>query len=69
MPNMGLSAEQRKELLKEAGGLETAKRLTIRIQEQEFTGKRLMAILCDRYGNEKALVFDRKAFVEEKGRT
>jgi hypothetical protein len=27
-----------------------------------------LAILCDRYGNEKALVFDRKAFAEERGR-
>ncbi|MEI8121045.1 MAG: site-specific DNA-methyltransferase [bacterium] len=56
------------ELIKEAGGLEHAKRLVIRITEQEFTGKRLMVILCDRYGNEKALVFDRKAFAEERGR-
>lgn len=28
----------------------------------------MMVILCDRYGNEKALVFERKAFTEEKGR-
>jgi len=27
-----------------------------------------LAILCDRDGNEKALVFDRKASAEEKGR-
>jgi site-specific DNA-methyltransferase (adenine-specific)/adenine-specific DNA-methyltransferase len=56
------------DLIKEAGGLEDAKRLTLRVPEQEFTGKRMMVILCDRYGNEKALVYDRKAFVEENGR-
>ena len=48
--------------MKEAGGLEAAERLAVRIPEQEFTCKRMMAILCDRYGNEKALVFERKEF-------
>jgi hypothetical protein len=50
------------DLLKEAGGLEEAKRLIVRIPEQEFTGKRMMVVLCDRYGNEKTLVFDKKEF-------
>jgi DNA modification methylase len=50
------------DLVKEAGGLDAAERLTVRIPEQEFTGKRLMMILCDRYGNEKALAFQKKDF-------
>ena len=50
------------ELLKEAGGLEKAKALEIRIPEQEFKGERMMLILCDRYGNEKTLVFGQGDF-------
>lgn len=50
------------DLLKEAGGLEKATRLEIRIPEQEFRGKKMMVILCDRYGNEKSLVFGKKNF-------
>jgi DNA modification methylase len=50
------------DLLKEAGDLESAKLLSVRIPEQDFIGKRLMVILCDRYGNEKALVFEKKDF-------
>jgi hypothetical protein len=50
------------DLLKEAGGLESAKLLSVRIPETDFIGKRLMVILCDRYGNEKALVFEKKDF-------
>ena len=50
------------DLLKEAGGLEEAKHLAVRIPEEDFTGKRLMLILCDRYGNEKTLVFEKKDF-------
>jgi hypothetical protein len=50
------------DLLKDAGGLEKAERLLVRIPEEDFTGKRLMVILCDRYGNEKTLVFERKDF-------
>ena len=50
------------DLLKEAGGLEEAKSLAIRIPEQDFTGERMMVILCDRYGNEKTLVFAKKDF-------
>ena len=49
-------------LVKEAGGLEVAERLLVRIPEQDFTGKQMMVILCDRYGNEKTLVFQRKDF-------
>lgn len=50
------------DLLKEAGGLESAKLLSVRVPEQDFIGKRLMIILCDRYGNEKALGFEKKDF-------
>lgn len=50
------------ELLKEAGGLEKAKVLEIRIPEQAFKGEKMMVILCDRYGNEKTLVFGKGDF-------
>lgn len=50
------------ELLKEAGGLEKAKALEIRIPEQEFKSGKMMVILCDRYGNEKTLLFSREDF-------
>lgn len=50
------------DLLKEAGGLEMAERLQVRIPEQDFIGKKMMVILCDRYGNEKTLVFGKKEF-------
>jgi hypothetical protein len=48
------------DLLKEAG--ETPERLLVRVPEQDFDGKRMMVILCDRYGNEKALAFEKKDF-------
>jgi hypothetical protein len=48
--------------LKEAGGLEKAEMLAARIPEEDFTGKHMMVILCDRYGNEKSLLFDKKDF-------
>jgi site-specific DNA-methyltransferase (adenine-specific)/adenine-specific DNA-methyltransferase len=50
------------DLLKEAGGLEEAKSLLVKIPEQDFTGRKMMVILCDRYGNEKTLVFEKKDF-------
>ena len=50
------------DLLREAGGLEAARSLALRIPEQDFTGERLMVILCDRYGNEKQLVFRKEDF-------
>lgn len=50
------------ELLKEAGGLENAKTLEIRLPEQALKGEKMMIILCDRYGNEKALAFNRGDF-------
>jgi DNA modification methylase len=50
------------ELLKEAGGLEKATALEIRIPEQAFKGEKMMVILCDRYGNEKTLVFGKGDF-------
>lgn len=48
--------------LKAAGGLEKAERLELRIPEQEFTGEEMMVILCDRYGNEKALLLHKTDF-------
>lgn len=57
------------DLLKEAGGLESAERLTLRIPEEEFTGKRIMVILCDRYANEKALALAKRDFGERNGRS
>ncbi|SNB46499.1 site-specific DNA-methyltransferase [Geobacter sp. DSM 9736] len=50
------------DLLKAAGGLEKAKALEIRIPEEEFKGEKMMVILCDRYGNEKTLVFGKADF-------
>lgn len=50
------------DLLREAGGMEAAHSLALRIPEQDFTGARLMVILCDRYGNEKQLVFRKEDF-------
>ena len=50
------------ELVKEAGGLEKAKTLEIRIPEQAFKGEKMMVILCDRYGNEKTLLFGKGDF-------
>jgi DNA modification methylase len=50
------------ELMAAAGGLDKAETLEIRIPEADFTGPRMMAILCDRYGNEKNLVFEKKDF-------
>lgn len=50
------------ELLKEAGGIEKATALEIRLSEQTFKGEKMMVILCDRYGNEKTLVFGQEDF-------
>lgn len=50
------------DMLKAAGGLETAERLELRIAESEFTGQQMMVILCDRYGNEKKLLVAKSDF-------
>lgn len=50
------------DVLKAAGGLEKAERLELRIAESEFTGKQMMVILCDRYGNEKTLLVAKSDF-------
>jgi len=50
------------DLIGAAGGLAEAKSLKIRIPEQDFTGDKMMVILCDRYGNEKKLVFGKEEF-------
>ncbi len=55
------------DVIKEAGGLEKAKTMELRIPEQDFTGEQMMVILCDRYGNEKSLLLDRSDF-ERKSR-
>jgi 16S rRNA G966 N2-methylase RsmD len=52
------------EVITAAGGLAEAKRLELRIPEQNFTGKQMMVILCDRYGNEKALLLKKTDFAE-----
>jgi site-specific DNA-methyltransferase (adenine-specific)/adenine-specific DNA-methyltransferase len=51
-----------KGLLEEGGGLANAERLKLSIPEKEFTGKRMMVILCDRYGNEKKLLLKKGDF-------
>ena len=56
------------DVIKAAGGLEKAKRLDLRIEEQEFSGNKMMVILCDRYGNEKALVLEKNEFEGEHSR-
>jgi len=50
------------EVLKEAGGLDKAEKLELRIAEQDFKGSRMMVILCDRYGNEKVLLLAKTDF-------
>ena len=50
------------DLIAKAGGLDEAKQLEIRIPDTEFPGKRMMVILCDRYGNEKSLVLEKANF-------
>lgn len=40
------------------------KRLSLRIPKADFAGKQMMVILCDRYGNEKKLVFEQAIFNE-----
>jgi DNA modification methylase len=50
---------------KETEGAERIKaceQLSIRLAEEEFTGNRMMLILCDKYGNEKKLVLTKKEF-------
>jgi len=39
-----------------------AERLELRIPEEEFTGKEMMIVLCDRYGNEKSLLLKKGDF-------
>jgi DNA modification methylase len=42
--------------------IEDCELLLVRIPEEDFTGRKMMVILCDRYGNEKTLVFEKKDF-------
>jgi hypothetical protein len=55
-------------LINAAGGLEKATSLELRISEQEFTGERMMVILCDRYGNEKTLLIEKTDFIGQTKR-
>ncbi|MGD0816689.1 MAG: hypothetical protein ABSA83_24120 [Verrucomicrobiota bacterium] len=50
------------EAINAAGGLEDAEQLELRIPEPDFSGKKMMVILCDRYGNEKSLVLEKGDF-------
>ena len=54
--------------IKAAGGIENAKWLELRIPEQDFIGKQMMLILCDRYGNEKALRLPKSDFGDKPRR-
>jgi adenine-specific DNA-methyltransferase len=50
------------DIITAAGGLEAAEQLELRIPDSDFGGKKLMVILCDRYGNEKNLVLEKNDF-------
>lgn len=50
------------DVLKAAGGLENAESLELRIPEADFSGKQMMVILCDRYGNEKTILLEKSDF-------
>ena len=56
------------DLITAAGGLDKATSLELRLSEQEFTGDRMMVILCDRYGNEKTLLLGKGDFAVGKRR-
>lgn len=56
------------ELINTAGGLDAARTLQLRLTEEEFNGRKMMLILCDRYGNEKALVLDKANFAATRRR-
>jgi hypothetical protein len=55
--------------LKAAGGLEKAEPLELRMAEADFTGKQMMVILCDRYGNEKSLLLEKDDFEGKRRQT
>ena len=42
--------------------IKICEQLSLRISDKEFKGKQMMVILCDRYGNEKKLVFEKRDF-------
>lgn len=54
------------DLIKDAGGLDNATLLAITIPEENFIGDRMMMILCDQYGNEKALAIEKSEFKNAK---
>lgn len=45
-----------------SGDVSECEQLSLRIFEEDFTGKQMMVIFCDRYGNEKKLVFKKEDF-------
>jgi site-specific DNA-methyltransferase (adenine-specific)/adenine-specific DNA-methyltransferase len=57
------------DLLKAAGGVGKAEHLEVRVSDKDFTGKQMMVILCDRYGNEKSLLLKRRDFEDKSRRT
>lgn len=57
------------DLLTAAGGIGKTKKLEIRIAEQDFIGRQMMVILCDRYGNEKSLLLKKSDFGSKQRRT
>lgn len=57
------------ELITAAGGLDQVGKIEVRIAEGDFTGKQLMVILCDRYGNEKSLLLKKDDFEDKPRRT
>jgi hypothetical protein len=50
------------DLVARAGGIEKVGKIEVKIGEDEFTGKQMMVVLCDRYGNEKSLLLKKNDF-------
>jgi adenine-specific DNA-methyltransferase len=54
--------KKRSEKEAQATDISKCEQLSLRIPESEFTGKQMLLILCDRYGNEKNLVLSKSDF-------
>jgi DNA modification methylase len=50
------------EVIKAAGGLGEARSLELRVEEKDFNGNQMAILLCDCYGNEKALLLKKSRF-------
>jgi hypothetical protein len=61
-----LKSEKKRKVAKEEEGeaidVKKCVKLSLRLRGEDFTGKQMMVILCDRYGNEKSLVFEKRNF-------